>query len=135
MATAKTLVIVLPMPDPCLTINWRRRMTWRRQANETKRQRDDAMWTAYAAMADHPETLRAVVFPTGKVRADVQVFRRPHQRVPDEGAQWEMLKPAWDGFQDAGVVSDDKQIVHGSMRWYRGDANPRVVITLTEVRE
>lgn len=131
----RSICITLRLPDPLLTINWRRRTHWRRQANETKRQRDDAMWTAYCTLADHPGTLRAVVFPTGKVRADVQVYRRPRQKVPDAGAQWEWLKPIWDGFQDAGVVMDDKQIVHGEIVYHPTDPEPRVVIVLQEVRD
>jgi len=130
----RSIKIVLPLPDPLLTANWRRRNHWRRQANETKRQRDDAMWTAYAAMADHPETLRAVVFPEGKVRADVTVYRRRNQKVPDEVSEWEWCKPIWDGFESAGVVSNDKQITHGEVVWRPTDPEPRVVIVLTEVQ-
>lgn len=133
--TTRTLTIVLPVPNPLITANWRRRNHWRRQANETKRQRDDAMWTAYAALADHPETLRAVVFPEGKVRADVTCFRRPMQKECDHGALWEAMKPLFDGFEDAGVIKDDKQIVFGSLTWHPTDPDPRLVITLTLTEE
>jgi hypothetical protein len=132
-AAVKTLVICLPIPSPLLTLNVR--MHWRVRARHVKAQRHDAMMAAYVAMCPDVETLRAVPFPAGKVRADVTVYRRPHQRVPDEGAQWEWLKPVWDGFQDASVVQDDKQIIHGTIRYLPTDPDPRVEVTLTAVAD
>ncbi len=129
------LTITLPIPDPLLTVNYRKRMHWRTQARHTKAQRHDAMLAAFGAMADHPMTLYGPMFPRGKVRADVTVYRRPRQLIPDEGARWEWLKPIWDGFQDAGLVENDKQITHGEIAYYPTDPDPRVVIVLTEVAE
>jgi hypothetical protein len=130
LASEFGICITLPLPAVLLTVNMRRRMHWGEQARLTAGQRQDAMLAAYAAMSG-TTGLSGILFPSGKVRADVEVFRRPRQKVPDEGAQWEFTKPIWDGFQDAGIVSDDKQIAHGSMVWHAADDDPRVVITLT----
>lgn len=129
-----SLVVTLPIPSPLLTINGTASMHWREKGRHVKAQREAAMLAAYAAMSG-ATGLRGVLFPTGQVRADVQVFRRPRQKVPDEGAKWEWLKPIWDGFEDAGVVANDKQIVHGEIVYLPRDDDPRVVITLVEVQQ
>lgn len=130
---ARSLAITLPIPSPLLTVNVRVRMHWREEGRHVKAQRQDAMLAAYVAMCPDVETLRALPFPVGKVRADVTVYRRPRQQVPDEGAKWEWLKPVWDGFTDAGVWADDKQLVHGEIRYFPTAPEPRVEIVLTEV--
>jgi hypothetical protein len=107
-------------------------MLWNEERRHVKDQREAAMLAAYAVM-NGTAGLRGVLFPAGKVRADVNVFRRPRQKVPAEGAKWEWLKPVWDGCQDAGVVADDKQIVHGEIVYHRTDPEPRIEIRLTEV--
>jgi Holliday junction resolvase RusA-like endonuclease len=131
-ASWRQITIVVPLPDPALTINARRRMHWREERRHVKAQREAAMLAAYAAMSG-ATGLRGVLFPTGKVRADVEVFRRPRQKEPDEPAKWEMLKPVWDGFEDAGIVADDKQIAQGDMVWWPTNPEPQIVITLSEV--
>lgn len=127
-----TLTVTLPIPDPLLTINGCASMHWREKGRHVKAQREAAMLAAYAAMSG-ATGLRGVLFEMCRVRADVTVYRRPRQKVPDEGAAWEALKPVWDGFEDAGVVGNDKQITHGEMRWLPTDPDPRIEITLTEV--
>lgn len=133
-ARSRALVIAIPMPDPLLTINARQKMYWRVQGRHGKAQRGDAMLCAYAAMAPTIDTLRAVPFPAGKVRADVQVYRRPRQKVCDDTALWEALKPIFDGFEDAGVFGiGDEQVVAGTLTWFPTDPEPRIEITLTGV--
>lgn len=132
-ALPRSIAITVPLPDPLLSINYRKRMHWRTQARHTAAQREAAMLAAYAAMSGEIGTLFGPVFPVGKVRADVAIYRRPRQQVLDEGGAWEAMKPVWDGFESARVVGNDKQITHGEMVWHPTDPDPRIVVTLTEV--
>jgi hypothetical protein len=131
---AFSLVVEIPMPQTLLTINQRRRLHFRTQAAIAKQQRHDAMLCAYAAMSG-ARGLRGVLFPSGPVRVDIDLYRRPRQQVSDETAAVEAIKPLLDGLEDAGVVGNDKQCTIGAVRWHPTDANPRIALTLTGVAE
>lgn len=131
-ATRPPLTVSIPLPDPLLTINARRRMHWRTQSQHSREQRVTAMLAAYEALSTVQGTLRAVYFPAGRVRVDVTIYRRPRQQQTDESAVIEFCKPLWDGLEDAGVVTNDKQCVIGAIRWEPSNAQPRIEITLSQ---
>lgn len=104
MTTATVLTIRIPMcPDAELSPN--RRCHWRRKAAATKALRQAAyyigvssMWSQEWETATGPVTARATIgWAKGRKRMD-----------PTNLA--DMLKPVWDGFQDAGIYVNDKQV-------------------------
>lgn len=132
MESPKSIRITLPLPDPLLSINARRRMHWAVQRLETRNQREGAAWVARAQTlhceCDDP------YFPEGCVRVDVAVEPRSGQKQPDDGAVWEAMKPILDGLEDANLVSDDKQFVMGTLTWDKKRRTGSLIVTLTEVR-
>lgn len=130
----KALTIVLPLPDPLLTVNYRRRHHWRVQQRLSREQRSDAYMAGvgaryaagtWAVQADH-------LWYEGRVRVDVEVRPRPRMQRHDDTAIWEALKPVLDGFEDAGIVANDKQFVIGTLTWAR-ERTGELVIVMSEV--
>ena len=125
----KSLTMILPLPEPLLTINARRRMHWSMQRLETRNQREMAAWVARA------QTLHCACddpyFPEGRVRVDVEVEPHPGQKQPDDSAVWEAMKPLWDGLEDANIVMDDKQFVVGALVWNKRRRTGTLTLTLT----
>jgi len=120
--TPEPLRLVLMLPTPLLTINWRRRQHWLVQARETKRQRQDAGWQLRAT---------ATGFGAARVRVDVEVRPRPGMKRPDPSALWEALKPTFDALEDRGIVDNDRQLVHGALVW-SARRTGEIILTLTQ---
>lgn len=131
----RTLTIVLPLPDPLLTLN--ARLHWAARARHTKAQRLEAIYRGIAARAEwsaehdtpdvpHPH------FPAGRVRVDATVRPRPRMKRHDDTAIWEALKPILDGFEDAGIVANDAQFAVGALTW-ETERTGEIVVTLTAI--
>lgn len=114
---ARTLTLFLPIPDPLLTINARRRMHWREQARETRRQRQDAGWWFKRAKNIPQDMLPAAIFGRAIVRVDVEVYPRKGMQRHDDSAIWEALKPIFDALEDVWIVRNDRQLTHGALAW------------------
>jgi hypothetical protein len=96
-----------------------------------KRERDSAHLRAHLSMwSDDPKPY----FPTGRVRVDVLVKRDPlwSARRLDDDNLIRGLKATMDGFTDAGVWVDDRQVQWGTIEWEAADPlRGEVVLTLT----
>lgn len=130
-AIPRTLVIAMPLPEPLLTINWRRQHPyWRQQARETRSQREAVAWATKLAL---PGGSGPVPYFTGRVRVDLTISPRPKQQRPDDTAIWEAAKPWLDGLETAWIVDDDKQFRIGALTWDKTQRTGELLITLTEV--
>lgn len=98
------LTIELPLPDRVLSPN--SRAHWRQKARATKAYRGLAAAAAAAArgLTYEPLPMRAAI-----VRATYRVADR---RRRDRDNLLAMLKPVFDGLQDAGVVRDDADLTY-----------------------
>ena len=104
MTTATVLTIRLPVcPDAVLSPNGREH--WREKAKSVKQLREiayywalKAMWAQDWSTALGPVTVRATIgWSKGRKRMDPS----------NVGIT---LKPVWDGFEDAGLYVNDKQV-------------------------
>ncbi len=80
--------------SPNARSHWARRQRW------VRTYRGEAKVAALTAMGTQRFTLRPPV-------AAMVVFHPPDGRSRDQDNLLAMLKPAWDGFQDAGIIEDD----------------------------
>ena len=128
----RTITVAIPLPVPWLSANVRRRLHHQALARHTRQQRHDAALCAYAALAGYPDALKRPLFPTGRVRLDVTVCPRPRGKRPDDTSVWEAIKPALDGIEDAGIVTNDRQIAVGTLTWSK-ERSATVLLTLTAV--
>lgn len=129
-ATTRSLTVVLPLPDPLLSINVRRRLHWARAAKHTREQRQAAGYAGKLATPEFP-AINPSPFFAGRVRVDIAIAPRPYQKRADDTAVWEAAKPWLDGFEDAALVANDRQFVVGSLTW-REERTGQLFITLTE---
>ena len=102
-----------------------------RKAKAVKAYRYEAWVVAHEAVIADAWYERDICFK-GLVTADVE-FTATTQRDRDEDNLRAMLKPAFDGFVDAGLLADDnaRLLRQGITTIVKGD-RPGVVITLTE---
>ncbi len=126
MTTATVLTIRLPVcPDAVLSPNTR--CHWRRKAAAVKQLRQiayywalQAMWAQDWSTALGPVTVRATIgWSKGRKRMD-----------PTNLA--DMLKPVWDGFQDAEIYANDKQVTVGSVEQERDPAGVGYIVIEVE---
>jgi len=127
----RALVVRMVLPLPLLSINARRVMHWRTQARHTRIQREAAGWYGKLATPELPAVNPSPYF-TGRVRVDVEVRPYPAQQRPDDTALWEAAKPWLDGFEDCGLVADDKQFVVGALTWDKTRRSGEIMFMLTE---
>ena len=113
--------ITLPMPHRDLGKNRERNIHWSRKAKLIKEHRVDAQLSAWAVVKGRPKHKLLNAKPT---------FYLPDKRKRDRVNLAGMLHPAWDGFQDAGLIEDDAGLIlHPCEIKYDKD-NPRVEIEL-----
>ena len=96
-----SLRVELPYPPAGLSPN--SRLHWRAKAQLTAHYREDAGWAAIKARSDATRDNWLLRPP---VEAHV-VFYVPDKRRRDQDNLLAMLKPAWDGMVDAGLLVDD----------------------------
>lgn len=126
-----SVTITLPYPDRGLSPN--SRDGWRKKAKLTAQYREDCGWAAKSSAywdEDSREAFMCMKRPmTPPVVADV-TFYVPDKRKRDLDNLCAMLKPAWDGMVDAGLlVGDDSAVFRvGSVSVEVG--KPRVEVVL-----
>jgi crossover junction endodeoxyribonuclease RusA len=113
--------ITLPIPNRVLSPN--ARSHWRVVAKAKAALRLHAK--CVATVSDPPQWKRA--------RVVVEWFTKTKRR-PDEDNARSSLKAAFDGLQDAGILHNDRGLEHGPMVFAVDKANPRVVLTVTELK-
>ena len=123
----RTITITLPYPHKALSPN--ARCNWRTKAEKVKRARRDAKYAAMAAMRlqgwdeKQPATaavIRPVFFCRTKAKRDDDNFTA-------------ILKPARDGFADAGLIVNDSGFRSEPPEFRIDKDDPRVEVTITEV--
>lgn len=115
-------MITLPLPSPKLSPN--ARVHWAAKAKETKSLRGIAeLTTTLLLRGESPKWSAATVQTT-------YFFKRAARRDKDNFQS--MLKAAFDGITDSGLISDDSGLTHLPMVFHIDRANPRVEITITK---
>ena len=119
----QTLTVSVALPDRSLCGNGTGRANGFRRARLVKPQREaakeaarDRLWRiGYCG----PGETMPCFFPTGRVRVDVLVRRDPlwSARRLDDDNLIRGLKAVMDGFTDAGVWVDDRQVHWGRVDW------------------
>lgn len=112
----------LPFPPPQLSPN--ARVHHMKKARIVREYREDCAW---AAMALRRNGKQPSVAPP--VRA-VVTFVVPDRRRRDEQNCLQMLKPAFDGLVDAGVLVDDNHEVFSVERTSFEVGEPKVIVVL-----
>jgi crossover junction endodeoxyribonuclease RusA len=115
------LTIILPLPPKQLSPNWRGHYFLKAKAVKTYRETAYAYALAALGRQDKPWWPAA----TEQTRF---YFKGTNTRDPDNLAS--MLKPVWDGFQDAGVFANDNRLIHLPLIIIIGDDQPRVEIEI-----
>lgn len=116
-ASDRTIVLTLPLPPKELSPN--ARVHWRKKARIVKAYRKHANWTAWYQSTK------------GLQRARIEFdFYFATNRRRDKDNLIASMKPAMDGFADAGVVRNDNAFDYASPRLHIDETNPRVVVTV-----
>lgn len=116
-----SLVVTLPLPPRALSPN--ARVSWQARARHTRRYRRDAYVLTIAAGGQNLRWPRAVAQAT---------FYWPQEQRRDIRNAEHMLKPAYDGLVDAGLIPDDSAAVltHQPTVFAADPAWPRVEIRI-----
>ena len=118
------VTITLPLPHKHLSPN--ARVHWSTKHSHRKKQRNIA-----GVIANSSELSRANL-----ARAKVQAtFYHTQRRNRDGDNYLAMLKGAFDGIADAGVVANDSGFVHMPVRFEIDKDNPRVDITIEPMED
>ena len=120
--TEPSLTVRLPLPPPRLSPN--ARSHWRPKARATRSYR-----TAAAFYGRH--ALASAGIDGGWTSAEVQAeffFPTTHRRDADNLLA--SLKAAFDGLADAGIVANDRDLIHLPVRQTKDRDDPRVVLTI-----
>jgi crossover junction endodeoxyribonuclease RusA len=113
------LRIELPWPDKALSPNGR--VHWARKAKAAKKQRE---WACVAATA----AMRSARWPKGLRDALTRVtFVVTQDRKRDRDNFAAMLKSAWDGCAEAGVIENDCGFTHAPPQFVKGKAKGVVI--------
>jgi Endodeoxyribonuclease RusA. len=116
--------IILPIPDACLSPNWRGH--WAVRAKATKQLRKTAAILALSEIA-------LIAGPPCWKKATAQVtyhFRDKRRRDKDNFQA--RLKAAFDGIVDAGILADDSGLTHLPMVFKLTALTPWVEIVIKE---
>ena len=119
----KRYKIVLPYPDRDLGPNRSRNVHWTRKAKLVREYRAEASLTI--RLNYHPTEL----FQATTLNAQATFYCKD-KRKRDRTNLSAMLKPAWDGFQDAGLIEDDCGIIEHPCEINYDKNNPRVEVEL-----
>ena len=115
--------ITLPYPHRDLGPNRARNVHWGRKAKLVREYREEAYIQARAELFELSP-------PQHKTLNSRATFYVKDKRKRDRDNLQAMLKPAFDGFQDAGLVEDDCWITHHPCEIKYDKDNPRVEIEL-----
>ena len=120
MGTETSLTITIGIPHKALSPN--ARCHYMTKAAQVKRARAWA-W----AKAGHVTTRWTNAIST-------VVWYTQTKRRPDADNALAMLKPTFDGLTDAGVLANDRDLAHNPIRFEVDRSNPRVEVTISEVK-
>jgi len=115
--------LILAIPPRSLNPNSREH--WRKIRNDTKIYRLAAWAVAYSVLGKREDPL----FEVARSR-EVFFFKKKARR--DERNMVQRLKPAFDGFQDAKLITDDdiEHLKHDEPEFHIDPDKPRVEITI-----
>jgi len=114
--------IRLPLPSPRLSPN--ARAHWRSKARDVKSYRRAAAFYGRLALEESGD-------PGAWTTADVgATFYHPTRRLRDADNLLASLKAAFDGFADAGIVSNDRALTHLPVLQLLDRNDPRVEIRI-----
>lgn len=121
--TARTIQLVLPMPETCL---WPNRIShWSKKAKAKKRQRYAA---GALALPHRPRTRDPIA--SGTIAF---AFHWPDKRRRDMDNALAAMKSAIDGLKDAGLIEDDSGFAFHVRRMDADKSRPaEVVVTVME---
>ena len=126
MADLHSVKITLPLPPRALSPNTRSPGNWRKKQRATKKYRADAYLMTLAAGGQNLKWTKAIAQATfywsNKARRDVRNAEA-------------MLKPAYDGIVDAGLIVDDNYevLTHYPTAFFVDEKRPRVEIMVFKV--
>lgn len=115
-----SVTIELPLPPKELSPN--ARVHWRKKSEAVKNYRLHSFVASYQGK-HNPR------WPAATTQA---TFYFKHKRRRDKDNFNAMLKSAWDGMVDAGLLKDDDQLTHKPTVFETDKDNPRVEITITK---
>lgn len=116
------IVIVLDLPPKELSPN--SRVFWRVKRLAVKSYREHAKIESMVAAYRY-----GMCDPLREVKIQSAFYRR--RNVPMDGDNaLAMLKPAFDGLQDAGIVTNDRQITHLPVLFFKDTETPRVELRI-----
>lgn len=132
-----TITITMPLPPKELSPN----------ARSGRRKKKGQMRTHWASRAKltHQYRRSAAVRALAELGCGFMVFKRaigkltfywPDKRRRDIRNAEAAMKPAYDGLVDAGIIVDDdhKHLIHDTTEFKIDKENPRVEITVSEVK-
>ncbi len=93
-----------------------------------KAYRERACWAMVKDIRNHPGP------PLWTKARSTCVFYFKDKRWHDPDGLLSMLKSAFDGIVDSGLLADDRDLSHDPVERLVDKANPRVTITITERR-
>ena len=126
LATSMTRYkITLPYPHRDLGPNRARNIHWSRKSKLVREYREAAGWECETAIFE-----AWGCNPKHKALNSRATFYVKDKRKRDRDNLQAMLKPAFDGFQDSGLVEDDCGITHFPCEIKYDKENPRVEIEL-----
>lgn len=116
------IVVVLDIPPKELNPNSRSFWRVKRLAVKAYREhaKEESMIAAYRSGMS--ESLREV-----QIQA---AFYRARSSSMDGDNALAMLKPAFDGLQDAGIIANDRQITHLPVLFFKDAESPRVELRI-----
>jgi crossover junction endodeoxyribonuclease RusA len=118
-----SITITIPIPDKRLSPN--ARVHWAAKGRLTRLSRSGAELVAKSALKGAPPPKWA------KCRANVTAYFRTKAH-PDPDNLIARMKSVFDGFEDAGIVADDKGLWPERPIIGKDAKNPRIEITITE---
>ena len=116
------IVVVLDLPPKELNPN--SRAFWRVKRLAVKAYREHAKTESMVAAYRY-----SLYDPFREVKIQASFYRR--RNVPMDGDNaLAMLKPAFDGLQDAGIIANDRQITHLPVLFFKDAESPRVELRI-----
>lgn len=127
MGTNPSITITIGIPHKALSPN--ARCHYMTKAAQVKRARSTARVLAFTPQLKH-ET-NALLWSNA---ISTVVWYTKTKRRPDADNALAMLKPTFDGLADAGVLANDRNLAHNPIRFEVDRENPRVEVTISEVK-
>lgn len=107
---SRAVRLELPYPPAGLNPNRLRRLHWSQRSRVVREYREEIGWDSKVCA----QKMMAIGGPTFPLKPPVEAtvtFVVPDRRKTDEDNLLAMLKPAWDGLVDAGVLTGDSHDV------------------------